>query len=221
MAVTPTPRVAAGPPFLRWGGIFAGAIVGLAILFLFNSFWTALANGSDIDFVARNVHWFGLASSLVALFAGGLVAGWMSDHPGTGPGLFDGLTVWALILVGTLILDVPSSLEVFGFTAAPLSEWGADPLWATFWSLLGGLVVALVGGVLGGGMPRPAWAPTGSYERDTAEVERPAAEETSGGTTVAGRPAAETGGGTTVAGDRVTTQAERPSRDETPDEARG
>lgn len=179
MAVTPEERASAAPSLIRWGAVVAGAIVGLAILFLFNAFWMALGEGSDIDVVARNLHWFGLASSLVALFAGGLLAGWMSGHRGTGPGLLNGLTVWGLILVGTLLLDVPSSLEVFGFTAAPLSEWGADPLWATFWSLLGGLVVAAVGGVLGGGLPRPAWAgtPTGVVATEHHVIEeRPAAE---------------------------------------------
>lgn len=178
MAVVPEARAAAAPSLIRWGAVFAGAIVGLAILFLFNALWVALADGSDIDFVSRNLHWFGLASSLVGLFAGGLLAGWMSGHGGTGLGLINGLAVWGLILIGTLLLDVPNSLEVFGFTAAPLSEWGADPLWATFWSLLGGLVVAVVGGVLGGGLPRPEWAraPYGAPVAEHRVVEeRPAA----------------------------------------------
>lgn len=181
MAVAPAGRSFA-PAFVRWGPIFAGAVVGLAVLFLFNSFWLALGDGSDVDFVQRNVHWFGLGSSLIALFVAGLIAGWMADPVGTGLELANGLTVWALVLVGTLILDVPSSLEVFGFTAAPLSEWGADPLWATFWSLLGGLVVALVGGVLGGGMPWAGDPPTAEEPRGVADV-HPVTE----GDTAAGR----------------------------------
>jgi hypothetical protein len=173
MAVRPEERTLGAPSFIRWGPVFAGAIVGLAILFLFNAFWMALGEGSDIDGVARNMHWFGLASSLIALFVGGLLAGWMTGHGGLGLGLLNGLTVWGLILVATLVLDVPASLEVFGFTAAPLSEWGADPLWATFWSLLGGLIVAGIGGVVGGGLPRPAWAgaPYGAVDTEHRVVE--------------------------------------------------
>lgn len=175
------------PSFVRWGAVFAGAIVGLATLFLFNSLWVALGNGSDMDFVARNIHWFGLASSLVALFLAGLIAGWMSDRSDLGVGLVNGLTVWALVLVATLVLDVPSSLEVFGFTAAPLSEWGADPLWATFWSLSGGLVVALVGGTAGRIM-RPPGSVEGSPAGDELRAV-PGAEADSGPETTAGQQA--------------------------------
>jgi peptidoglycan/LPS O-acetylase OafA/YrhL len=153
MAVRTERRAVIAPAYVRWGPVFAGAIIGLAILFLANSLWMALATGSDMDFVGRNVHWFGLASALVALYAGGLIAGWMTGVRGIGAGLVTGLTVWGLVLIGTLVLGVPESLDVFGFTAAPLSEWGADPLWATFWSLIGGLAVAVAGGTVGAGLP--------------------------------------------------------------------
>jgi Flp pilus assembly protein TadB len=50
----------------------------LALMHLANSLWFAIAHGSDVDGVARNLHWFGLGSSLFALFIGGWIAGWMT-----------------------------------------------------------------------------------------------------------------------------------------------
>lgn len=151
---------------LRWGSVFAGAIIGLALMHLANSLWFAISHGSDVDAVARNLHWFGLGSSLFALFVGGWIAGWMTRVRGAGVGIVNGLTVWGLVLVGNLLIEVPSSLEVFDRAAAPLSEWGADPLWASFFALGGGLVVAAIAGTIGGASPGAKENPTEEAAED-------------------------------------------------------
>jgi hypothetical protein len=144
------PAVAGVPVPMRWGSVFAGAIVGLAVLVLINSLWFAL--GTDVGFIEDNLHWFRLVSAIIAFFVGGVIAGWMSGLGGAVTGMFQGVTVWGLVLIGTLALDVPESLEIFDQAAAPLGEWGTGTLWATFLSLAGGLVVAAIGGVFGGGL---------------------------------------------------------------------
>lgn len=135
---------------MRWGSVFAGAIVGLAVLVLINAFWHAL--GTDVGFIEDNLHWFRLASAIVAFFVGGVIAGWMAGIGGPVIGMFKGVTVWGLVLIGTLALDIPESLEIFDQAAAPLGEWGTGNLWAAFLSIAGGLVVAAIGGMLGGGL---------------------------------------------------------------------
>jgi hypothetical protein len=143
--------------FVQWGAVLSGTVVGLAVVVLLNSLWFALAQASDITVVQDNLHWFAMGSALAGVFLGGLIAGWMTGIPGAGQGLVNGLTVWGLVLVGTFVVAVPGALQVIEFTALPLGEWGADALWATFWAITGGMVVAGLGGVIGGALPRPGW----------------------------------------------------------------
>ena len=147
----------ARPTLVRWAAVVAGAVIGLAVMVLLSSFWVALAQGSGIDAVDRNLHWYGFGTAVVALLLAGLVAGWLSGVRGAGAGLFHGLTVWGLILVGTIVITIPQAFQLFQAFTSPVPELGAGPLWATFLSLLIGLVAAAVGGTLGGGLPRPGW----------------------------------------------------------------
>ncbi len=159
------------PTLIRWGPVFAGAVVGLAIMLLLSSLWVAIGQGTGVEGVANNLHWFGLVSVIVALFVAAYLAGWLGGSRGWGPGLVNGLTVWALILVGTLLIGVPSALRIFDAAAGPVQELADAPLWATFWSLLGGLVVAVIGGAMGGSAPRPSWlyAPAASHEPEPVD----------------------------------------------------
>lgn len=156
------------PTLVRWGAIFAGAVVGLAVLLLLSSLWVAIGEGTGVQGVADNLHWLGFISALFALFVAGYVSGWAAGTRGWGPGLFNGLTVWSLILVGTLVIGVPSALQIFDAAAGQIEELAQAPLWATFWSLLGGLLAAIVGGAIGGSAPRPEWlyGPAASHERE-------------------------------------------------------
>lgn len=147
----------AGPTLMRWGAVFAGAVIGLALMVLISSLWLALALGSGIDAIDRNLHWYGFATAVGALLIAGLLAGWLSGVRGAGAGLFHGLTVWGLVLIGAIVIAIPQAFHLFQAFTSPLPELGAGPLWATFLSLLIGLVAAAVGGAVGGGLSRPAW----------------------------------------------------------------
>jgi hypothetical protein len=143
--------------FVQWGAVLSGTVIGLAIVVLLNSLWFALAEASDVGGIQGNLHWYAMGSALAGIFLGGLIAGWMTGIPGAGQGLVNGLTVWGLVLIGTLLVAVPGALRVVEFTAVPLGEWGADALWATFWAITGGMVAAGLGGIIGGALPRPGW----------------------------------------------------------------
>lgn len=159
------------PTMIRWGAVIAGAIIGLAVLVLLTSFFVAL--GSEADAIGRNLHWFGLASAVVALFVAGLLAGGLSGVRGVGSGLFHGLTAWALILAVTLAFPFPQAAGLLETFATPLPDLEAGPLWAAFLSVLGGLIVAAIGGLLGGAMARPAAVetPGPTHEAEPARTE--------------------------------------------------
>jgi hypothetical protein len=110
----------------------------------------------------------------MALLIAGLMAGWLSGVRGAGAGLFHGLTVWGLILLGTIVIAIPQAFQPFAAFTSPLPELGAGPLWATFLSLLIGLVAAAAGGMLGGGLSRPAWlyAPAAGHSDEPAGTHR-------------------------------------------------
>ena len=151
-----------GPTLIRWGAVLAGAVLGLAVMLLLNAFWAAAGTGAEG--IARNLHWYAMFSAFAGLFIGGFIAGWITGVPGFLPGLLNGATVWAAILVATVAMGVTQALAVFQIGAEPLGEFPAGPVWAMFFSLLGGLVTAGVGGALGGGTKQPRWlyTPAGS-----------------------------------------------------------
>lgn len=141
---------------VRWGPVVAGAVVGFAVMILLSTFWVALAEGAGAGAIGDNLHWYGLISAIVALFVAGFLAGWLSGVRGPGTGLLHGVTVWSLILVATLAFAVPQTLRVFEAFTTPLPELGAGPAWASFFSVLIGLVAAGAGGLIGGAITRPA-----------------------------------------------------------------
>jgi hypothetical protein len=150
------------PSLIRWGPVFAGAVIGLALMTLLSSLWVAWGFGTGEAAIADNFEWYVAGSAIVSLFVGGYLAGWLSGVRGTGPGVVHGLTVWALALVASILVGVPGSFQFIDTAAVdvtgPLTEVGANPLWAAFLSLLIGMVVAVLGGALGGASSsRPEW----------------------------------------------------------------
>ncbi|MFL5767611.1 MAG: hypothetical protein ACJ758_07190 [Actinomycetota bacterium] len=154
------------PSLIRWGAIFGGAVIGLGLLTLLTAFWFALAYGSGISGVRQNLEWYVGISAIVSLFLAGYFAGWLSSTRGWGAGLMNGLTIWGLLLIATVGVGVPALLSVFNISGAvgagaasggaTLKAFGVSnaPLWATFWSMLGTLVAAGLGGAVGGATPR-------------------------------------------------------------------
>jgi hypothetical protein len=153
------------PQRIRWGAVFAGAVFGIALLALLTTLWLALAYGSEIDEVRENLEWFVGASAIVCLFVAGLLAGWLSGVRGAGSGFFNGVTIWALMLLLTISVGVPAILDVVVpgrlSLVDPASGGVLDPnanavLWATLSAILGGLVASGLGGAIGGAITRPA-----------------------------------------------------------------
>ncbi|NED95834.1 TIGR04086 family membrane protein [Phytoactinopolyspora alkaliphila] len=149
-----------GPSLVRWSAVLAGAVIGFALMILLSSLWVAWGEGGNVDAIADNLHWFAFATAVVALLVAGIIAGGLSGTPGAGTGLMHGVLVWGLILVVATAFSIPQSLRLFDTFTTPLPELGAGTLWATFLSLLIGLIAAGVGGLIGGGMASPTVAVT-------------------------------------------------------------
>jgi hypothetical protein len=162
-----TPDRFAGPTVVRWGAVIAGAVIGFAVMVLLSTLWVAWGEGAGVNAIADNLHWFAFASAVAALFVAGLLAAGLSGMPGVGTGLLHGVTVWGSILVVATVFPIPQALALFDTFTTPLPELGAGTLWATFWSLLIGLVAAALGGVIGGGIAR-ATEPAAAHRASTA-----------------------------------------------------
>ena len=167
------------PQRIRWGAVFGGTVIGLALLALLTTLWFALAYGSNVDSIRTNLEWFVGISAIVCLFLAGMMAGWLSGVNGAGSGFFNGVTIWALMLIATVGVGVPAILNVFNLgvttgtanaTGGLLASSDSTVLWATFASILGGLLAAGLGGMVGGAITRPANAHL--IDTDTPVVER-------------------------------------------------
>jgi len=153
------------PQRIRWGAVFGGAVIGVAFLALLTTLWFALAYGSGVDAIRTNLAWYIGISAIVCLFVGGILAGWLSGVNGVGSGFFNGVTIWALALVMTVTVGVPAILNVFNLgrvstidttTTGLLTSSSDTVLWATVAAIVGGLLAAGIGGMIGGAMTRPA-----------------------------------------------------------------
>jgi len=153
------------PQRIRWGAVFAGAVIGIALLALLTTLWFALAYGSNADSIRTNLEWYVGVSAIACLFLAGLMAGWLSGVHGAGSGFFNGVTIWALMLIATVTVGVPAILNVFNLgrigtldttTGGLLAQSDSTVLWATFASILGGLIASGLGGMIGGALTRPA-----------------------------------------------------------------
>jgi hypothetical protein len=163
---TGTMRTAASPSpqRIRWGAVFAGVVLGLALLALLTTLWFALAFNSDVETVRVNLEWYVGITAIASLFIGGLLAGWLSGVRGAGSGLFNGVTMWGLILIVALAVGIPAIFDVFNLgrvsaitDGTGLTSSGVDAvLWASFWTILGGFLASGLGGMIGGAITIPA-----------------------------------------------------------------
>jgi len=144
-------------PLIRWGAVVAGAVWGLAVMALLATLWLALAFPSGIDVIRDNLEWFIAASGAFSLFIAGVVAGALTDNRGPAAGWLHGMTAWGLLLIGALVFGVPSVFGLFSagelrtIQGGDLIGAGAnDAMWATFFTLLVGAILAGLGGTMGG-----------------------------------------------------------------------
>jgi hypothetical protein len=149
---------------IRWGAIFGGLVLGMALLVLLTSLWFALAYGSNMTTISSNMRWFIGVSAVGSLFIAGILTGYLSGVRGVGTGMLHGFTLWGLLLLVTLTIGIPSILNVFNAgqvtsqvtqaTNSLASSVAVTAMWASFWTILGGFIAAGIGGAIGGAFSR-------------------------------------------------------------------
>ena len=98
------------PQRVRWGAVFAGVVLGLALLALLTTLWFALAYNSVSTWSATTSNG-SIGGAVAALFIGGLLAGWLSGVRGAGSGFFNGITMWGpssivAVAVGPAVFNI-------------------------------------------------------------------------------------------------------------------
>jgi hypothetical protein len=168
---------AQGPQLVRWGSVFSGTIISIAVFSLLTALWLALSFGSHDSVVYSNLPWWIGGTAISCMFLAGIIAGVSSGARGGGAGSMGGLTTGALVLlgVGMVVLPtfgighIPSTVTVSGhaYSINYLTYWTA------FWSVLIGLAVALLGGIIGGTVPRRVDEPYLDLQRVSATTTTP------------------------------------------------
>ncbi|MDN5860940.1 MAG: hypothetical protein L0H84_20235 [Pseudonocardia sp.] len=159
------------PDLVRWGPVIAGVVIGLGFFALIDTLWLAIAASAGGAWVSGNLAWFVGITAAVSLLLAGLFAGLLAGVRGMLAGMANGVAAWAVVLILSLTVLAPGALRLTGTIGSGLQPGTASPgggidsvaggltadaaLWATFWSLLAGLVLAAIGGFLGGKMRRP------------------------------------------------------------------
>jgi hypothetical protein len=131
---------------VSWGAILAGAICALALQAMFTLLTLGLGLSLVEDGDASGAGWGGglffAFTALVSLFAGGWIAGRLSDAPLTPSAVLHGVVVWAVVTLGAAWLSVSATGALLsGATQAASAVGGA----AT--SVLGGAAQAVGGAV--------------------------------------------------------------------------
>lgn len=158
---------------VRWGPIWAGLLLAIGIQLVLGLIGAAIAlsayNPDSANYAERVGSFTGVwaaISALVALFVGGYIAGRMAAVLGLRNGLVQGSVVWALALIGSIVL---SGLGAAGLLGAMNNVTGAlsrglnvagpegralieSAINASWWTVVGAIlawIAAAVGGVLG------------------------------------------------------------------------
>jgi hypothetical protein len=145
-------------PLVRWGAVFSGTVIGLALTLLAGSLWVALAFSSHEAVFYNHLAWWLAGTAIAATFIAAWIAGAVSGTAGIMAGLANGLTTWGLLVLGVAAAG-GSALGIYGATR-PITVNGVQVAvttvspWTAFWALLIGLGAALLGGFVGGAMQR-------------------------------------------------------------------
>lgn len=145
------------PNPVRWGAVFAGAVIAAGVMVLLTFLLLALAFTARVPLVAGHLGiWLAGGAGAATLLAG-LLAGLLSSVRGPGAGFLNGLTVWALLLIALLALGAPL-LRMFNLSrVGPLlrdNHVVHQSLWPTFTALLLSWAAATIGGTIGGAVSR-------------------------------------------------------------------
>jgi len=171
------------PDLVRWGPVIAAVIIGLGFFALLNALWFAIAHGSGSGWFSGSLAWVVGGTAATSLLVADVLAGALAGVRGPLAGLVNGVAAWALLFILSVTALVPGAASVTSMLGSELQQ-GAPPaagggitmasaLWTTFWSLLVGLVLAALGGILGGRIRRPVVLPEQRSSDDDGE--RPSA----------------------------------------------
>ncbi len=111
----------------RWGPVWAGALVALPTFVVLQSLffalgWLDLAVEGSGAATTRGV--VTAVLGIIAFFVGGLMAAASSAWRGTTSGLLNGTLVWALTVVGLVLLAVAGGTSLLG----PLTQLSGQPV---------------------------------------------------------------------------------------------
>jgi hypothetical protein len=162
-------RSTATSSLIRWGPVWAGAVIGLSLAILAAALWFALAFQEGTAVFRNHLNWWLAATAIGATLVGAFIAGLASARRGPGSGLLEGLTLWGVLVIALLAAGI-STAAIFGTTftvtvGAATYTVTTTSYWSVFWTLLIGLGAAIVGGIVGGSIPR--------HERHDRTIERP------------------------------------------------
>jgi hypothetical protein len=151
-------RTTSASNLIRWGPVFAGAVIGLGLAAMVSALWFALAFDRGTAVFRDYLDWWLAATAIGATLVGAFIAGLASARRGPGSGLLEGLTLWGVLVIALLTVGT-SAAAIFG-TTFNVTVGGTSytitttSYWSVFWTLLSGLGAAAIGGMLGGSIPR-------------------------------------------------------------------
>jgi hypothetical protein len=177
-----------GPPLVQWRAVFAGLVIGLGVLALLSALWAAIGFGTHQGGITTNFRWWEAGSAIFSMFLGAYFAAVFAGIRGPASGLANSATLWGTSVLGVILVGIPAVMRIFslqlsGLSArsvgtaanATASATGVSPhavLWTTFWAIVIGLGAALLGGLVGGTMPRRMYAAApGAVYDEPATVE--------------------------------------------------
>ncbi len=159
------------PSLVRWGSVFAGTVIALAIATAASLLWLALGYSSHHRIFYQHLDWWIAGTAIGAIFLAALIAGTASGTRGVASGLANGITTWALVILGLLGAGVPAliasgnraSINLGAHTVTvTTANW-----WPAFWAVVIGFGAGALGGLLGGATgrrPRVAETQPATYE---------------------------------------------------------
>jgi hypothetical protein len=146
---------------VRWGPIWSGFFTIVATLAILGALGTAIAL-SVWGSAGNNAFAYGwsILTGIIAFFLGGWVTARSAGVGGSGPAMLNAGLTWALSLVILLAVAVIGAGSAFGFLGGNLTtllRGGGGPTtgsltqtaWISFASLVIGLILAIVGGLVG------------------------------------------------------------------------
>ncbi len=121
-------------PLISWAGVLAGAVVAIALGALFSVLGLAVGatafNPFNLEHDARMLTIGGglwiVFANLVALQIGGFIAARSARYADHTNGMFQGLTVWAVVLIAAMLMAGPSLSAGLGGGADALMDQSSN-----------------------------------------------------------------------------------------------